>query len=74
MECIYRPFGANGVYLPSLRDWWSVFTVPTGLMECIYRPCGVDEVWSVFTVPTGLMECIYRPFGANEVYLPSPRG
>ena len=37
MNCIYRSCGANRVYLLSLRGYWSVFTVPAGLMKCIYR-------------------------------------
>ena len=36
------PCGVDEVYLPSLRGHWSVFTVPAGLMECIYRPCGAE--------------------------------
>ena len=37
-----------------------MFTVPAGLMECVYRLPSLRGYWSVFTVPAGR--------GANEVY------
>ena len=35
MKCIYRPYGATGVYLPSLWDRWIVFTVPVKILHSI---------------------------------------
>ena len=77
MCCVYR-------LLSSLWDWYVVFTVPVGLIYCVwlpeglilllyvYRPWTVDTCSSyvVFTVPVGLIYCVYCPCGADILCLP----
>ena len=63
MLCIYYPFGARAdeCVVEENGDDLFVFTVPAGLMCCVYRPyvlCLCLRVWCiVFTVPEGLMMC-----------------
>ena len=42
-------------------------------MECIYRPCGANDVYLLF-LRGQTLKCIYRSCGDNVVYLPSLRG
>ena len=40
------PCGTNEVcfvFTVPLCDYWSVFTDPSKLMKCIYRPCGTRK-------------------------------
>ena len=70
-------------YRPSfLWDRWCVvFTVPAGMMYCVYHPYGVNlfylpSLWDQYvliTIPVGPMSCVYRPCGADttcSVYRP----
>ena len=45
---VYRPCGTNEVYLTSVRVQWSVYTIPAGLIKCVYR---TYRLYLPFTVP-----------------------